>query len=380
MSSSYLELVFSVNLLHMPGAKSKFRLNRHRILMAAASVLLFAQIVALWPSSMENRPDAEPTAPPTGQTEAAPEAVFPGFEPPGGADPDYGIEGFHYISVLKGLKQWLLDARQADFYSKEQWVYARDVKAQLYSDDQSNIEVRGDFARYSMVTRNLDLGGRVVARFPDGTELRTELLEFRPSQRKVGVPLKYKLRGKGPSNAPALLEFESLGMDGTLPTGSFILNRQVSIRVKSHNPRQAPTEIQAPHATYRRFEGLMELGPAGEGPSAPTRLQQGGLKASAHTMEIRLAAGSKKASFIARNDVKIEGWRKSGGRSTPDRYSTCGRAEFDPEKQEIVLGDYPQVYQDGDTMTGEVIRILRQLDQVEVENTNAFTQGRPSGK
>lgn len=364
----------------MPRAKSKFRLNRHRLLMTAVSVLLFAQIVALWPSSLEDRRDAASPAPSTVLPSEQPEATFPGFEPPGGTDPDYGIEGFHYISVLKGLKQWLLDARQADFYSKEQWVYARTVKAQLFNDEQSSIEVSGDFARYSMASRNLDLGGGVVARFPDGTELRTELLEFRPSERKVGVPLKYKLRGKGPTRAPALLEFESQGMDGALQAGVFDLKQQVLIRVLSRNPGQAPTEIRSPHATYRRLEGLLDLGPPGDGPSAPVSLQQGGLKSSAVRMEIRLAAGSKKASFIAREDVKIEEWRNPAVHSTPDRYSTCGRAEFDPDKQEIVLSEYPQVYQDGDTMTGEVIRILRQLDQVEVENTNAFTQGKPRRK
>jgi LPS export ABC transporter protein LptC len=343
--------------------------------MAAVSVLLFAQIVALWPSHLDlSQSDTTPGQPNPSGTPATAEPTFPGFEPPEGATPDYGIAGFHYVSVLKGLKQWLLQAREADFYSKQQWVHARTVVAQLYSDESSSIEVRGSQARYSMSTRDLDVGGQVVARFPDGSELKSELLEFKPAEKRVGVPVRYRVRGKGPASAPAILEFESLGMSGMLQTGIFELISQVRIQVRSRNPGQSPTEIRAPKAIYHRLEGLLELrSVAGQ----PVHLEQAGLKSTANQMEVRMPLGAKKASFIARDDVKIEEWKKSGGRSTPDRYSTCGRAEFDPDKQEILLSEYPQVYQDGDTMTGESIRILRAQDQVEVEETNAYTQGRP---
>lgn len=352
--------------------------TRHHVLMIGAAVLVFAQIVAFWPSSA---PPLQPESSVSSPTDPQEEAPFPGFEPPAGASPDYGISGFHYVSVSRGMRQWKLSAREADFYSKDQWVYSRNVEAEMYTEEQASIMVRGDFARYSMETRNLDLGGRVVARFPDGTEIRTELLEFKPGSRRVDVPSRYRVRGTGPGNSPSSLEFQSNGMEGRLDQGTFTLGNPVWIQVRNSDRSKAPTVIRATQSVYRRLDGTLDLysGKSRTG-AIPVTLEQGSLKSSALQMQVRMNYALKKPSFVAREDVKIEEWTRKSRLGRPDRYSTCGRAEFDPASQEVVLSEYPQVYQDGDTMTGEVIRILRAQDQVEVENSNAFTRGRPGTK
>lgn len=61
------------------------------------------------------------------------------------------------------------------------------------------------------------------------------------------------------------------------------------------------------------------------------------------------------------------------------RYATAGRATFDPDSLVFTLTDYPQVYQGidaRDTMTGEVIRVDRRNDRVEIDNPNAFSGGK----
>ena len=57
------------------------------------------------------------------------------------------------------------------------------------------------------------------------------------------------------------------------------------------------------------------------------------------------------------------------------RYATSGKAVFDTKRDVIVLSEFPQVYQDNDTVTGEVIVLHRDSDVVEVEQSNAFSQG-----
>lgn len=383
--------MFSGTVLLMSRLASSFRLAGHPGVLTLATLLLFVQVWLHWPSSLAPR-QASPEA---SQGEADPsqvpgaassDPVFPGFEPPEGATPDYGIQGFHYVSVLKGQKQWQLQANDADFYSRDQWVYARRIKAELFNGDQPGIQVEGQFARYSMVNRNLDVGGQVFAKFPDGSTLQMELLEFKPIQRRMSVPLKYRVLGTGPTTAPARLRFQSFGMEGSLVTGIFELKSQVQMEVQS--PRSPATQVWAPFAVYRRMESVLDLysssqqnwrsgrdSPDSGARPIPVRLEQGSLRSTANRMEVKLPAQAKKPSFAAWEDVRIEEWKKQDRKGTPDRYSTCGRAEFDPETQEILLTEYPQVYQDGDTMTGEAIRILRKEDQVEVENTNAFTRG-----
>jgi len=58
------------------------------------------------------------------------------------------------------------------------------------------------------------------------------------------------------------------------------------------------------------------------------------------------------------------------------KYATGGRADFDSHKNVIVLTEYPQVYQDEDTVTGDKILLHRDTDIIEVEHSNAFSQGK----
>ena len=57
------------------------------------------------------------------------------------------------------------------------------------------------------------------------------------------------------------------------------------------------------------------------------------------------------------------------------KYATGGRADFDSHQNIVVLTEYPQVYQDEDTTTGDRIVLHRDTDIIEVEHSNAFRQG-----
>jgi hypothetical protein len=59
------------------------------------------------------------------------------------------------------------------------------------------------------------------------------------------------------------------------------------------------------------------------------------------------------------------------------KYATGGRADFDSKNSIVKLTQYPQVYQDADTVTGDIIILHRDTDIVEVEHSNAFSEGTP---
>ena len=335
-----------------------------------ASLLVFVQIWIFWPSSFHPAEPVQPTldSPPGPRTA---EKRFSGFDPPEGATPDYSIDGVHYISVLKGVRQWQLTATDADFYSAQQWVHARSVKAELFNGEGPSIHLEGKNARYSLATRDLDIGGDVVARFPDGSTLRTELLEFRPALKRISVPLTYRVRGTGPQGSENRLRFEGFGLEGRIDSEVMELRDRAFIEVRTLDPKEPATQSWASRAVYRRKEGVMDLFSGSE----PVRMEQGTLRSSASRMQVGLPRKGIDPSFEAQEEVRIEEWKDLKRSATPYRLSTSGRARFDPGTQQVVLTEYPQVYQDGDTMTGEVIRILRKEDQVEIDNPNAFTTG-----
>jgi len=57
------------------------------------------------------------------------------------------------------------------------------------------------------------------------------------------------------------------------------------------------------------------------------------------------------------------------------RYATGGRADFDNVRNVVVFSEFPQVYEDNDTMTGDLITLHRDSDLVEVEHSNAYSEG-----
>ncbi len=361
-----------------------FRTTSHRLLLAAVGLLIFGQIVALWPSSTSREtPDLNAPESPGERM-----AQFQGFQAPSGLSPDYSIRNFRYVSVSGGKKQWQLAATEAQIFSSKQTVLTSDVQAELFSGDRiqtPSVRVTGKEARYSIDTRTLEVGGTVVAQFPDGSEIHSEYLKFDPTRRIVVIPPEYAVFGRGPSADPTRIEFRSLGLDGTLDNGRFILPRRVEIRVLPPSPsnEQSPAIFHAARAELFRNEGLARLhsGPAASN-DAYVKLQQRGatdLFARSRTMEVHSSGEEqqKKPSFTALDDVRIEEWDRNSPRSEkPYRYSTSGRAEFHPDESEFILTEYPQVYQGEDTMTGDLIRVDRKNDRVEVENTNAISKGK----
>ena len=75
--------------------------------------------------------------------------------------------------------------------------------------------------------------------------------------------------------------------------------------------------------------------------------------------------------IILHEDVLIEEKLEDGS----IRYGTGGQADFDAIHNLVVLRKFPQIYQGHDTVTGDVIVLHRDTDVVEIEHSNAFSQG-----
>jgi lipopolysaccharide transport protein LptA len=102
------------------------------------------------------------------------------------------------------------------------------------------------------------------------------------------------------------------------------------------------------------------------------RITQPTLFAKGRRAELNYGSFSKIVQYlVAYEDVFI----KELGKGPEIRYGTGGEADFDENQDLVVLKEYPQVYQDNNTVTGDVITLHRKTDIVEVKQSNAFSAG-----
>lgn len=344
------------------------------ILLALVVVFVIVEIVALSPSTLEKPPTS---------TGVAPEAFIPATDAilAGGIPkkvPDYSIDGFQYVSSKGVQKQWKLVSNKAYLYNAEKIVHARTVVAYLFDSSDKITVVTGKEAKYFMNGRDLEIFGDVVTKFPDGFETRSEYLRYLPAKRKIEIPVTYPVNGSGSESPQQAIEFKSHGMDYDmgksliyLPQAvRFVLINKQGPNINKHSER---TVIESDHC---RIDRVKQIGNFTMNQRRPlkerfVRINQVGMYGQGREVDIHYGDFSKLLQYmVARGDVLL---KETGKESL--QYATGGRADFDAKDDLVVLTEFPQVYQDNDTVTGDIIKMHRDTDIVEVENSNAFSEG-----
>jgi LPS export ABC transporter protein LptC len=353
-------------------APKRIRRRLRPVLLVGITAIIIAQIVALTPSSLEE-------SAPTGMVAIDPESLVPETESEitdgpvlgQGRIPDYSVDKFNYVSARGTEKLWRLIAQKAYLYNKENLVHAKGVEASLFDPDGKATLVTGREARYFMNKRDLEVFGDVKAVFPDGFELHSDYLRYRPQVRKVEIPVKYPVMGTGQG-----FEFLSHGMDFSMGESRIVLPESVEfIMDKSPGTHADHTKIESDQCVIFRNRQIAHFTMDPGRPldkrfvyiTKPTLLSRG------RRAQLNYGDLSKILQYLViEEDVLI----KETGKKESLRYATSGKAAFDTRRDIIVLSEFPQVYQDNDTVTGEVIIVHRDSDVVEVEQSNAYSQGK----
>jgi lipopolysaccharide export system protein LptA len=294
------------------------------------------------------------------------------------------------------VKQWRIQAERAYLYQTEGIVHAREVKSEIYDANGQITHVVSREAKYFMQSRDLELFGDVKTTFPTGLETTSPYMHYSATTRDILVPVAYPVEGRSiPPSDPELaksknpnerMEFRSKGMRYSGTNDVAHLLSDVHVRVINEKPTGTEvTTIESDRAEIDRRKNIgkftmLEARPADQ---RFVKIAQPGMNSRSRRAEFRLNANPKRVrTMLAIDDVKIEekptqpsdSGRNARRRAPVTRYATAGLAEFDSEKNLIVLRDYPQVYQDRDTITGETIIVHRDSDLVEVDQSNAFTE------
>lgn len=266
-------------------------------------------------------------------------------------------------------------------YNRSQLVHTRGVVAKLYDTQGRITEVHADEAQYFLKQRDLELFGNVQARFADGFETKSAYLRYLPSEESVRIPAQHEVTGSGSESDGTHTNFASHGMSFDLGKDEVKLLQSVRFEIEQPAPERRKTRIESDQCRVDRKRQSAEFMMSGSRPLADrfVKIRQTNLFARSRTADLRYGqpglddSGTKLEFLTLRNDVFV---RERSTDQSSLRYATGGRADFEARSNTFTLREFPQVYQDQDTITGDVIQILRDQDTVEVVNSNAFSEGK----
>lgn len=303
--------------------------------------------------------------------------IAPGV--PTSSVPDYTIAGFNFTSTRKQTKEWKMVAKKAYLFQKEKLVHARSITAYLYNAemDEPPTLVKGREAKYVTADRDLEVFGEVDTIFPDGFTLKSDYLQYNPIKRIINIPENFSVVGKGkPDKDGQYVEFKSHGLHYEMGKNEVLLPSTVEFMMVKPKER---TTIRSDRCVIDRKIQTAHFEMEASRPLQYrfVHITQPNLLVKSRTADLRYGTSSDILhALTALTDVDIQEKSEDDG----VRSATCGRADFDTKKNHILLTQLPQVYQDGDTITGERIILHRDTDIVEVEQSNAFSEGSQSPK
>lgn len=291
--------------------------------------------------------------------------------------PEYMITGFKYVATRGLEKLWKLNSHNTLFYSAEDIVHSRVVQAQLFNGDEI-IYVTSLEAKYRFDGKNLELYGDVVTTFPDGFKLKSQYLLYKPQTKEVIIPVSHKVLGEGALSAGKKIDFTCYGFDFVIGEQFVYMRKDVVFTMTKEvpdNKKGVPekTVILSDRGTIDRDHHLAQfsMDPNKNSQIRFVEVTQPDLFLRARRVKLNYGDTRTLQYMIAYDDVYIKDLKED----ETFQYATCGRADFDTQKNEITLTKFPQVYQDKDTVTGDRIILYRDKDLVEVDYSNAFSKG-----
>jgi len=349
------------------------------MILAALSILIILEIVVLTPSPTE---DLKAQSASRGSQTLIIQDHEPSAIPnlPKRKVAEYGINSFKYVSTQNGVKQWKLDAATAFMYDPEKLVHGRTITAYLYDPDEKVTLVTGAEAKYFMNQRDLEIYGSVHTQFADGFEIWSEYLRYKPGDRLATVPSTYSVRGVGHQDGGQQLEFSSLGFHYEMSTGKVLLPKNAKVtmvRTSQLDTQGVPnkTLIESDQCLMHRDTQIafFTMNPNRALSTHFVQITQPTLYTRGRRAELNYGDFSNVLKYLVAHDEVLI--KESGSDSDSLRYATGGLAEFDTRNDRVTLSQFPQVYQDEDTVTGDLVIFHRNTGIIEIEQSNGFSHG-----
>lgn len=300
------------------------------------------------------------------------------FQLPEGRVPGYAVDDFKYVVSQGNETAWRMIAKRAFLYRAEHLMHGTQVEVFIenHREGEKPTRIVAAQAKFVLDSRHLDFKGNVKVTFPDGFELRSELLSYDVSGGRFYVPDDQTVIGGGLEGDGLRTAFRSDGLDYRRETGRVMLKRAVEVElersdaVKKNRGVPERTLVKSDHAEVdrQRSEIAFRMSPRRRVEEQFVKATEPSLEVTSRRIRLRYRKFSEAPSYMrAEEDVTIR------ERDDPSKYATSGVADFDRERDVIYLTEFPQVYQGQDTVTGDRIVLHRASDVVEVSRSNAYS-------
>jgi lipopolysaccharide transport protein LptA len=286
--------------------------------------------------------------------------------------PSYSLRDSVVYSTSAEKPNWKMTSKKANVYQAQQLVHGLNVILEL--PDHST--VTADEAIFYTEKDEGEFHGHVHTVFRDGTTLDSQYAKVvtKPVT-KIDIPLSQlatgeKISGKGSKQTSVIFHCYGLNYVDVDPQEIKLLS-QVKVEVHSlENGIPKTTWVNSDQASYQNLKNYLLFFMSDSTPLAQqfVTARQIDLDLKSRTLEVNLDEHQKLDTLVAKGEV----WMKDSRDETHISTATSGRAIFYDQKNEIHLYDYPQLYQDGDTVTGDVIVFNRDRDTIDVKESNAI--------
>ncbi len=285
--------------------------------------------------------------------------------------PSYALRDSILYSTEGGQPKLKLTSRKSNLYQTEQMSHIRDAKAEV--DGRATVESKE--ALYDMAKGSILFSGDVHCTFEGGAEVDSDIavMELKPVIR-IRIPVTEQVRGRK-MNLSSPVTFNALGLEYSDDSPK-VLRLLKAVDAQVHSER--PLRILSDQATFLPDEGLLHFfmndDQIIERQFVLTKEPQFDLKS--RTLDLKLAKGKELEEATALQDVWFQ------DRQNPEKMTegTGGKAVYRPGANVIHLSDFPQLYQDRDTVTGDSITYHRNTDEVEVIQSNAIYNNEPKSR
>ena len=271
--------------------------------------------------------------------------------------PAYSLRNFDFFSTNENKPQLKFSAKKSNFYQKEQLIHAKDAVVTL--PDSTTVTSRESL--YDTLKNEIEFYGDVVTTFENGVVLRSHYMKAitRPTL-NILIPVTEAVSGEKNDPSSSVL-FKSYGL-------SYIDSENKELKLISNvvatvsNDRKTQIQSDRARVPLSKNKLYFYMNENQNFDRQFVKVHQLDLEMKSRSVEINLK-NSKLESISALSDVSIR---------EHSFYSTSGKATFIENTNQIELTDFPQVYQDKDTITGDTIIYNRTEDTIEVKQSNAI--------
>ena len=281
---------------------------------------------------------------------------------PENTPPSYSLRDLRIASSHQRSPEFLLSARKSVSFQKDELTHFRDLEVTT----ADKMVILSKEALYRQKEHVIHFLGDVRVRLPGGAEILTETAELitRPTLH-IRVPATVRVQGRHVKGRNRVT-FSAYGLDYLADAPEHLRLLQ---RVEDKTRSARDLAILSDSADYAENLGRLAFTMSEKRPIQEqfVRLMEPAFELKARNLELDLSGEKELQTVRAEKDVWFEETTETGRKTS----GTGGRGTYSVESGLVTLSEFPQLYQDRDTITGEIILFHRDSDTIEVRQSNA---------